>query len=168
MSIQYDEYLKEHISGVKNAYEWLKENLPEYFTFVPDSEWSIDFHDESKYTPDEYEAYDKYFYGGNRSYEVVNEFNKAWLHHIHCNPHHWQHWVLLEDDPRSGEPYVCIKMPVWYVLEMISDWWSFSWKKGDLWEIMDWYDKHKNTMKLHKDTRKLVEEILEKIRKKIS
>ncbi len=26
-------------------------------------------------------------------------FNTAWLKHIHRNPHHWQHWVLFEDNP---------------------------------------------------------------------
>lgn len=37
------------------------------------------------------------------SYEVVENFNRAWLLHIHRNPHHWQHWVLINDDPELGE-----------------------------------------------------------------
>lgn len=165
MSVQYDEYLKEHISAVNNAYIWLSQNLN-------DKDYGASFyinggtddHDRSKFTAEEYEAYDAYFYGRNKSYAVVNDFNKAWLHHIHNNPHHWQHWVLLEDDPKSGEPYICIEMPIHVVLEMIADWWSFSWRTGNLYEVFDWYDKHKTTMKLHKNTRKLVEKILSDIK----
>ena len=48
---------------------------------------------------------------------------------------------------------------------MISDWWSFSFKTGDLKEIFNWYDSHKKNMILHKNTRKLVEDILTKIKK---
>ena len=47
---------------------------------------------------------------------------------------------------------------------MIADWWSFSHKTGNLREIFDWYEKHKG-MVLHPNTRKLVESILDKIKK---
>ena len=50
---------------------------------------------------------------------------------------------------------------------MIGDWWSFSWKTGNLYEIFDWYDTHKNRMILSEHTRELVEEILEKIKVKL-
>ena len=169
MSNAYNEYLIDHISGVKEAYKWLKKNFPEYFDFTPESPgWSIEYHDESKYSGEEYAAYDAYFYGGNKSYKVVQDFNKAWLHHIHENPHHWQHWLLFEDDPDRNGSYICIEMPREYVLEMISDWWSFSWKKGDLYEIFNWYEDHKGIMQLHKNTRKLVEEILDRMRGRLS
>ena len=159
MSKKYDEYLKDHIKGVVKAYQWLCEHFEDipkkmgiYMAFM-------NAHDTSKYSDSEYKAYDKYFYGGNKSYKVVNDFNYAWLHHIHNNPHHWQYWVLQHDD----EPEEALEMPYWYVIEMICDWWSFSWKSGDLYEIFDWYEKHKG-MKLHKNTRKLVEETLKRIR----
>ena len=58
-------------------------------------------------------------------------------------------------------------MPYWYVVEMICDWWAFSWSKGNLYELFNWYDKHKNHMKFHADTRELVEEILGKIKEKL-
>lgn len=47
---------------------------------------------------------------------------------------------------------------------MICDWWSFSWKSGNLYTIFDWYDEHKNYMILSDDTRKIVEDILSKIK----
>lgn len=118
-------------------------------------------HDASKYSKEEYGPYDEYFYGKNKSYEVVQDFNKAWLHHIHNNPHHWQHWVLNNDDPEKGE--IIIDMPDCYIIEMICDWWSFSWKKGELNEIFDWYNKRKYYMKLNDYTRGRVESILNAI-----
>lgn len=168
MSIEYDEYLKEHIGNVNKACYWISEHLLEEIAYVP---WTpghgIAFHDESKYSLDEYKAYDDYFYGGNKSYAVVEAFNYAWLHHIHNNPHHWQYWVLMEDDPKDGKEYITLKMPDEYIIEMICDWWAFSWKSGNLYEIFDWYEKHKDTMKLHKDTRKKVEKYLKMIREKL-
>lgn len=110
---------------------------------------------------EEYEAYDRYFYG-NPSFKAKQEFNYAWLHHIHHNSHHWQYWVLQNDD--DGEEV--LEMPYHYVVEMICDWWSFSWSKGNLDEIFEWYEKHKD-MKLHPETRKLVEEILGRIKKEL-
>ena len=115
--------------------------------------------------PDEYNAYDKYFYGGNCSFGVVQAFNYAWLLHIHRNPHHWQHWVLINDNPKEGE--VIMDMQYNYVIEMICDWWSFSWKTGNLYEIFTWYDDRKDYIKLSTNTRIVVEMILEKMRRKL-
>ena len=140
MSYEYDRYLANHKNRVTDGYKWLCTNLPE---LIKDSyEHQICFaHDYSKSKPDEYEAYDAYFYGGNRSYEVVQNFKRAWLQHIHRNPHHWQHWILINDDPTEGE--VILDMPYNYIIEMICDWWSFSWTKGELTEIFGWYELHK-------------------------
>ena len=130
-----------------------------------DWEWQIVLkHDASKSDPEEYDAYDNYFYG-NKSYENTQKFNLAWLHHIHVNPHHWQHWVLINDDPKEGT--ICLDMPYNYIIEMICDWWSFSFKTGNLSEIFSWYESHKAHIKLSDNTRKIVEDILSKIKEKI-
>lgn len=164
MSVQYDNYLTEHKENVAKGFKWLKENIPEV---IEDGfEWQICFnHDASKTDPEEYDAYDAYFYGNNRSYSVVQNFNKAWLKHIHNNPHHWQHWILINDEPKEG--MVVIDMPYIYVVEMICDWWSFSWKKGDLNEIFGWYEDRKDYMKLSANTRISVEYILGKMKDKL-
>lgn len=164
MSIQYDMYLCEHRANVANAFDWLKENLPDMVASVSDFDTHF-AHDKSKDDPEEYEAYDNYFYGGNRSYHVVENFNKAWLHHIHNNPHHWQHWVLINDEPNEGMK--ALPIPYNYVIEMICDWWAFSHKSGNLYEIFDWYDKHKDYMVLHDDTRTAVTIALARIRNKL-
>ena len=50
---------------------------------------------------------------------------------------------------------------------MICDWWAFSWNSENLNEIFNWYDKHKDYMKLSDDTSKTVEDILSKIKEKL-
>lgn len=166
MSIQYDQYLTQHKANVKKGFEWIRDNLPELVIGDYDYEWQIGMaHDESKTQPDEYDAYDAYFYGRNRSFAVTQAFNKAWLLHIHRNPHHWQHWILINDEPNEGE--ILIEMPYNYILEMICDWWAFSWAKGDLTEIFKWYDEHKDYIKLNKKSHATVEHILEQIKSKL-
>ena len=169
MSYQYDQYLARHKLNVKKGFDYIKENLP-HLVDVPlngvDYEWQIGMaHDQSKSEQDEYNAYDAYFYGGNRSFAVVQAFNKAWLFHIHRNPHHWQYWVLLHDEP--DEPEECIEMPYNYILEMICDWWAFSWANENLYEIFAWYDDHKDNIKLHQNTRQTVEFVLGEIKKEL-
>lgn len=164
MSLQYDLYLAEHRANVKKGFDWLCENIPELVENIPDVAWQTEFmHDESKDNSLEYEPYDNYFYGGNRSFDVVMEYRLAWLRHLHNNPHHWQYWILINDDPKEGE--VILDMPDKYIIEMICDWWSFSWSKGNLKEIFDWYDEHSKYMKLSGKTKKTVEDILSKMKK---
>ena len=43
---------------------------------------------------------------------------KAWLLHIHRNPHHWQYWVLINDNPEEGENL--IEMPYNYIIGLVS------------------------------------------------
>ena len=168
MSREYDLYLQEHKENVAKGFYWIRENL---YDLIPRDD-GIDYehlicyeHDKSKSEADEYYAYDRYFYGTSRSFEVVEDFNYAWLQHIHRNPHHWQHWVLINDDPNEGEKI--IDMPYHYILEMVCDWWAFSWKADNLREIFNWYDKHEKYMKLSKKTRGEVEKILEQIKEKL-
>ena len=169
MSREYDLYLTQHKDNVRKGFEWIELHLPQLLKCG----YSVDYlkqqicfkHDASKSELDEYEPYDRYFYGGNRSYQVVQEFSYAWLMHIHRNPHHWQYYVLHNDEP--GEGMIVLEMPYNYILEMICDWWSFSWKTGDLTEIFKWYDEHKDYMKLGVKTRATVKHILKKIKEEL-
>ena len=103
MSIEYDNYLSQHKANVYKGYEWIRDNLPEILKPGVDYDWQLQYgHDFSKNSAAEYEAYDNYFYGGYRSYSVLMEFKKAWLHHIHVNPHHWQHWILPSSRMRAS------------------------------------------------------------------
>ena len=176
MSVEYDDYINNHKQNVAKAYRWLVDNLPDVLgdqNVANDVDRNVIYlHDESKYDEEEYQAYDDYFYGGNRSSEVVDKFNYAWLHHIHNNPHHWQYWVLINDEPNEGMKI--LDMPDCYIIEMICDWWAFSWRKyeetenpEDLKEIFKWYDKHKDYMKLSDYTENKVNSILADISLKL-
>lgn len=167
MSAEYDRYIASHRANVKKAYDWIKENLPKIVPEGKNLDWQIEMgHDYSKNDPEEYAAYDAYFYGNNKSYEVVQNFRKAWLHHIHNNPHHWQYWVLINDDPNEG--IIALDMPEEYIIEMICDWWSFSWAKNDLHSIFSWYTEHSGYMKLSPSTGAQVELILSLILNKLN
>ena len=165
MSVQYDEYIEEHKSNVYEAFNWLLTNIPE---LTQEEIWTkaerlcAYMHDDSKYDKAEYDAYDAYFYGSEKTQQVKDDFKRAWLLHIHRNPHHWQYWILNNDEPEEGE--CLLEMPHEQILAMICDWWSFSWKTGDLYEIFNWYDSHKDYIKLNDKTRATVEDILDKIK----
>ena len=73
MSIEYDIYLAQHKANVKKGFDWLSENIPELVNcemfdcgmFDLENQ-TISIHDNSKSESDEYDAYDAYFYGGNK------------------------------------------------------------------------------------------------------
>ena len=181
---KYEEYLTTLISNVNKAYQWLKENLPDVLTednyidevaYYGELDDIIARHDASKYckTPDvdnyyelkcEYDAYADYFYG-EKTPEVEQKFDHAWLAHIHANPHHWQHWMLQNDDPDIGMRV--LDMPYVFIIECICDWWSFSWKQNKLDEVFTWYEKNKKGIILSDKTRKTIESILDKIKQKL-
>ena len=167
MSAEYDAYIKEHIENLKQGLEWMQTNLSGSFINgekLTEAMLNADIHDQSKWTVEEYDAYDKYFYGDHvRPPEVQSAFDRAWLHHIHQNPHHWQHWVLLEDDPNLGSFGKVLDMPLEYIYEMIADWWTFSWKNNNLMEMFDWYAAHRDNIRLSLKTRMIVEGILSQI-----
>ena len=182
---QYDEYLTQHIGNVKKGYEWIKTHIPELVSednFIEETAYYgeldeiIAAHDSSKYIdkPDaenyydlatEYDAYAEYFYGKEKTAEVKEAFDKAWLAHIHANPHHWQHWLLQNDDPKIG--LRVLDMPYVFCVEMICDWWAFSWKSENLYEIFNWYEENKKGIILSDKSRITVETILDKLRKKL-
>lgn len=166
MSIKYDNYINQHVQNALNAAEWIRRNIDlDIPPMIDGNRTGLFNHDQSKWEKEEYDAYDAYFYGGRLTKKVKDNFNYAWLHHIHSNPHHWQYWVLINDDPQDGT--IALDIPYRYVIEMICDWWSFSWSDGNLYEIFDWYNKHKDRMILSKNTRELVEDILGQIKNKL-
>lgn len=172
MSREYDSYLREHAKNVALGFYWIQTYLPELIKKDEvawtkyDYEWAIAMaHDATKKEPSEYKAYDDYFYGNKQDPEVIKAFNYAWLHHIHWNQHHWQHWVLHHDNAVEGVE--ALDMPYPYILEMICDWWSFSWQNQDFKSITRWYDDNKDHIILSPKTRETVEEILSKIMNKV-
>ena len=160
MYSKYDNYINEHKHNVVKGYNWIKDNVPDILDGIDIDtlDTTINNHDASKTSASEYIPYVNYFYADKNNPEYVRDFQQAWLHHVHNNCHHWNYWVLVDDDG-----IVALDMPDIYIIEMICDWWSFSWKKGKLLEIFDWYDKHLPNMKLSKLTQNKVETILNRI-----
>ena len=144
--------------------------------------WCGIMHDMSKFLPSEFIPYAKYFYGKyptieelkgawkvteygiTTKEEIKRQFDIAWLKHQHRNPHHWQHWILQNDE----DGIKIIEMPYKYVKEMICDWkgaglaQGYKSPKDDQWlETRIWYIKNKSKMKLHKWTIKWLDMMLQ-------
>ena len=116
--------------------------------------WQLIIHDWSKFSKAEWWPYVRKFY--TEQFDAYDEFDKAWLHHQHKNPHHWQHWVLRKDDGRTK----IMTMPTRYVYEMVADWMGAGRAITGRWEVADWYEANKDKILLAPDTRWMVESIL--------
>lgn len=163
MSVKYDEYLADHHANVKKAFYWIRKSLPELLIEIPnvDYELMILLHDDTKTIPSQYDAYDKYLFDPH-SDSTERDYRYAKLEHYNTNTHHWQYWILRDE---SGN--IILDMPYECIIEMICDWWSYSWQCGDLFQIFDWYEEHKKKIKLSKRTRDTVEDILNKLEAKL-
>lgn len=133
--------------------------------------WRLIIHDWSKFSSAEWSPYVENFYcpldpsigrgEGQTGVELVEDlkrdrqerFNRAWLHHQHRNPHHWQHWVLREDDGDT----VALQMPCDLAREMLADWMGAGRAITGEWEVASWYEKNRDKIILHPDTRQFIE-----------
>jgi hypothetical protein len=97
-------------------------------------------HDASKFWPEEFPHYARQFHG-NKDDPVG--WAGAWLHHIHHNPHHWQHWIFPDSySPKgSGIKNGLVIMPEPYVREMVADWMGASRAYTHNWDMSDWLKK---------------------------
>lgn len=117
-------------------------------------------HDLSKFSRAEFGPYARRFKGGNagkldHSHDP-DEWQCAWLHHWHRNPHHWEHWLRIKGDSNVTP----IQMPLTYVIEMVADWKGAGRAYTGSWDIDAWYEANKGRMILHPHTRAQVEDLL--------
>ncbi len=139
--------------------------------------WRLIIHDWSKFTPSEWFPYATFFYAprpigtptdsmdrpnvaANVLYERASRqvaFDRAWLHHQHWNKHHWQHFVLRNDDGTT----VALRMPETYVREMVADWMGAGRAITGKWEVRSWYAKNRDRILLHDDTRMMVDMLVD-------
>jgi hypothetical protein len=113
--------------------------------------WRLIVHDFSKFGRTEWSAYVHQFYAKDRKREGA--FERAWLHHLHSNPHHWQHWVNLRYDGK----HKAVRMPPELVREMVADWMGAGRAITGSWDIKEWYAVNEHQMILHPDVREQVE-----------
>lgn len=111
-------------------------------------------HDLSKLLPSEWGPYVNNFYGKAVTESI--EFKTAWLHHQHRNPHHWQYWLIKEDNG----PLYPLPMPDKYIKEMVADWRSASRANKGFDDTINWYEANKHKMILEEETRHRVEALL--------
>lgn len=140
-----------------------------YYCFKDGLIWRGLKHDASKFRPSEWFPYANYFYGPNgdkvrkarkeaggyyKPYKTGDEkFNFAWLLHQKRNDHHWQWWILPEDD--GG--FIAMPMKEKALREMICDWRGAGRAQGYGDNTPPWYKRNKVNMIMHDDTRKEVE-----------
>lgn len=128
--------------------------------------WQGIMHDMSKFLPSELIPYVNRFYGNDiEKKESKEDFDFAWLLHQKRNPHHWQFWILLKDECKTK----IFPMPKKYIEEMICDWigsgkaQGFKSPKDDKYfETRNWYNKNKDKMRLHAETRFVIEDKIKK------
>lgn len=138
--------------------------------------WQSIIHDWSKCLPVEFIPYAQNFFGsyqytrdipggtaiyqsqqGKRFKEDVEAaFDYAWLHHQKHNPHHWQHWLLQNDEDGLNVLY----MPVKYAREMVADWLGASKAYTGSWDMTAWLSKSWDKVQLHPNTAAYVQQLL--------
>ena len=139
--------------------------------------WRGLLHDLSKFYPSEFVPYANYFYGnksdikkGRNStgyYKPTDTgdvaFDFAWLLHQKRNRHHWQWWILPEDD--GGVKIM--EMQEVYRTEMLCDWIGagkaqghFSPKDDYLQETRNWWNANNHKMQLHPKIREYFNNLL--------
>jgi len=160
---------------MKKYYQYLKYVIRhKWFVFLECRKvgmyWRGVVHDMSKFLPSEFIPYARFFYGRYPKYEVYEgttlkppsglfkedvkrHFDKAWLKHIHRNPHHWQYWLLQEVDG----PLKIIPMPMKYLKEMLCDWHGAGMAITGKNNTADWYLKNKDKIKLGRIHHKWIE-----------
>ena len=121
--------------------------------------WRLLIHDWSKFTPAEWFPYVRSFYGGERTPAVRLAFDAAWLHHQHRNPHHWQHWLLREDDGDTK----ALRMPEPLVREMVADWMGAGRAITGRWEVGVWYAANAEKIVMHPEVRAQVEGLIARV-----
>lgn len=82
-----------------------------------------------------------------------NQYALAWLKHQHRNPHHWQYWILTQDEDKP----VILEMPMRYRKEMLADWRGAGKAQGFGDNTKAWYETHKHDIVLGLFTREWIE-----------
>ena len=131
--------------------------------------WLGILHDWSKFLPSEFTPYARHFYNSNGSPKQAKDdtgycksadtsdkaFDLAWMLHQKRNKHHWQWWILPQDEGNTK----MFPIPEKYRLEMLADWIGAGRAQGAP-DIAKWYIKNKDKMTLHPATRAWIETAL--------
>lgn len=162
---KYVQYVIDHRSRVRRAYETY---LKKYCT--PDEQVKLDYrmkvHDLDKLNIADGTfdiRVDYYHPSGNQAQNIsiplpteTAEFAQASELHKKSNPHHWEYWLVGEED-------IPTEMSKISLIEMLADWSSFQFIKNAKGNAHTWYAAHKDEIKLHPKTRKELQRYLDLI-----
>jgi hypothetical protein len=131
--------------------------------------WTAVIHDWTKFTPTEWFPYVQSFYnpdGSKRNPKTASgtldinktarSFAAAWNSHQKTNKHHWQYWVLINDEDGT----VPLEIPEGYVREMLADWEGAGKAITGKADPVGWYTRNYDKFMFHPKTRALVEQLL--------
>lgn len=132
-----------------------------YFCFKEKIVLNGMLHDMSKFKPKEFIAYMNFFYSNDSLNKNEKELamNYQWLSHQNKNKHHWQYWVLINDDGSIQS----LPMPDVYIKEMVCDWIGAGIAIKGYDNTPEWYGENKKNQIMHAETRNKVEEMLTRI-----
>ena len=167
---KYREYINIHVLNVRKAYDKAIEAFKEIFPDVYENNIyenilliNLQQHDQSKYGPNEFWEYANRFFPikgtDPESDEVKKNFQIAWLHHAHTNPHHPSYWVLVD----NGGVQI-FDMPDIYIIEMLCDWMAMS-KYYNSTTLEYWNTESARKLPMSVTTRAKVNEFMEWMQK---
>lgn len=113
--------------------------------------WRLVVHDLSKFSPAEFAAYARKFYGKADD----RGFAEAWWHHYFHNDHHWEYYVSRDPEMRGIPTAGTLAMPLVCVREMVADWFAAGKAYNGAWPNpadFTWYKQNRERMHLHIDT----------------
>lgn len=115
-------------------------------------------HDMSKFSKAEWGPYARNFYeldGSKRTSQKTSaereSFKRAWEHHLHFNPHHWDFW---SNNQQTAQ------IPDKFAREMVLDWVAAGLAISGKRDEKMWYLKNRNKMFMNPITRMFVESLL--------
>ena len=124
--------------------------------------WRLLTHDLSKFYPSELRHYGRQFFG---KADDPSGFVLCWTRHQNRNDHHWEWWIPRTGHNRCEPPYPDgqpIPMSVAAIREMVADWMGASRAYSGQWPSDDWpwLEGAKDAMRLHLETREILNDIL--------
>ena len=126
--------------------------------------WRGLVHDLSKFRPSEFIPYANFFASWNPRdksgyYKPTNTgneaFDRAWLLHVHRNDHHWQHWVVPDDE--WGRVF---DIPDVALREMVCDWEGAAKAQRSEVTVAEWWCRNSHWMRLTKGSIERIKELL--------
>ena len=154
---KYKDYIDEHKNNIEKVWRAIKPILIEKYNInmiaINAIDKNIEHHDDSKFSKHEFEPYGEFYYPIGKKNK--DDYDKAWLHHIQNNKHHWNHWLIVN----SPTEIIPTTMPFIYIIEMLIDWSSMSLKFGD--DVKKYYNKNKKDIIIDKKTKETINKFID-------